>query len=216
MAAANQKCCFWASLVDYSYFPLFRQISRGVKDATCLTVSTVTSAFLRGIVRRAADVSFYSRPTQQTFGAQRASRASHTLGGLFGFTWEEQRPNKSRFCLLSATERLTSKYMQTSSAVVVPGGWTGDATSYPPDWGWLHYCPISLTGLCNNHPTPPLLLNGSHGTLPRFRITLTFEANLMEAWLGGLLQDWPWHLLPRTGSHDGYLGKLLSRGLWDM
>lgn len=59
-----------------------------------------------------------------------------------------------------------------------------------------------------------LLLNGSHGKLPQFLTTLTFEANLTEARLGWHLWDWPWHLLPRKGSRDGFLGERLSRANW--
>ena len=100
--------------------------------------------------------------------------------------------------------------MQAGCVVADPGGPTAEWALHSPALGWLHYCPLPRTKLCNFF----FLLNGSQGKLLQFLTTLTFEANLMVAWFGWQSWDWPRHSLPRKGSHDEFLGEMLSRTNW--
>lgn len=79
---------------------------------------------------------------------------------------------------------------------------------YSPAVGWFHYYPFPLTELCN---ILLFLLTHSHSKLPQFLTTLTFQVNLTVAWHVWQSWDRPWHLLLGKGSHDGFLGEMLSR-----
>lgn len=106
------------------------------------------------------------------------------------------------FCKLSKLWR--GSQWQSASWMRSRRPWRANWLSWPCTL--LHWadCIIAhcLSGLCNKFFF--FLLNGSHGKLPQFLTALTFEANLMVAWLGWHSWDWPWHLFPRKGSHDGF------------